>query len=205
MSTLAIDQVRGGVYDVAERHPSNGMWMEFTWWNTKDFWQQEQGILAYLILFGNTGKLEYLELARETTAFWNAFFLDHDECAVYFRTTADGTPYLVGPSYRDATSHAKSGYHCYELAYLAHVYLSTYVTKRPFALNFMLDRRCGQRSINVLPDFMRPGTLCVKRINVAGVDRDSVDPTDFKIELEEDELGTHVIVELEPIGMPTSA
>ncbi len=200
MRTLAVDQVRGGVFDVVERHPSNGMWIEYTWWNTKDFWQQEQGILAYLILFGTTGNPEYLELAREVAAFWNAFFLDHDQCGVYFRTTANGTPYLIGPSYRDVTSHAKAGYHCYELAYLAHVYLSTYVAKRSFALNFMLDKDCGQRSVNVLPDFMRPGTLRVKRINIAGVDRDSVDPTNFKIELDEDELGEHIIVEFEPVG-----
>ena len=34
--------------------------IEFAWGNTKDFWQQEQGILAYLILHGATGEVRYL-------------------------------------------------------------------------------------------------------------------------------------------------
>jgi len=40
----------------------------------------------------------------------------------------------------------------------------------------------------------------VKRICVNGVERDTVDPQNFKIELEQDELGAHVLVELEPAG-----
>lgn len=199
MSRLAIDQVRGGVFDCVERRPTNGMPLQFAWWNTKDFWQQEQGILAYLILFGNTANPEYLDLARETMAFWNAFFLDHDTGNAYFRTDADGAPVLVGAGYRDETGHAKSGYHCFELAYLAHVYTSTYVTRRSFSLNFMPQRNCGQRSINVLPDFVAPDTLRVKRINVDGLDRETVDPNNFKIELSADDLGAHLIVELEPV------
>ena len=49
---------------------------QFAWGATKDFWQQEQGILAYLILHGATGNPHYLRLARESSAFWNLFFLD---------------------------------------------------------------------------------------------------------------------------------
>ena len=200
MSTLAIDQVRGGVFDCVERRPSNGMFMQFAWWNTKDFWQQEQGILAYLILFGHTRNAGYLSLARETMAFWNTFFLDHDTGSVFFRTDGNGAPVLVGSAHRNQTGHAKSGYHCFELAYLAHIYLCTFVTKNTFSLNFRPDRGCGQGSINVLPDFMHPGTVRVKRINVGGVDRETVDPHNFKIELGAEELGAHVIVEFEPLA-----
>jgi len=64
--------------------------------NTKDFWQQEQAILAFLILFGYTKKKLYLELAREAMAFWNVFFLDLDNGGVYFRTTGEGIPVVKG-------------------------------------------------------------------------------------------------------------
>lgn len=44
-----VDRFRGGCYDAVERHPTNGYNLMFTWFTTKDFWQQEQGILCYLI------------------------------------------------------------------------------------------------------------------------------------------------------------
>src|SRR5262249_29430077 len=66
MTEIGIDQIRGGCFDAVEREPANGMPMEFTWGNTKDFWQQEQAILAYLILFGHTRDKFYLEMARQT-------------------------------------------------------------------------------------------------------------------------------------------
>lgn len=204
MSTRAIDQISGGVFDCVERHPPNDMFVQFAWWNTKDFWQQEQGVLAYLILFGNTGSQEYLDLARETMAFWNTFFLDHDTGSIYFRTDNDGVPALVGAGYRNQNGHAKSAYHCWELAYLAHVYLCTYVTKKNFSLNFKPSLNCGQRSINVLPDFMRPGALRIKSIRINGIEREAVAPDHFKIELEPQELGAHVIVEFEPTQAPHS-
>ncbi len=200
MGKLAIDQVRGGLYDCVERKPTNGMFIQFAWWNTKDFWQQEQAILAYLILHGHTQSKDYLDLARETMAFWNAFFLDHDTGNVYFRTTGDGAPVLAGAGYRGQTNHAKSGYHCFELAYLAHIYVSTFVSKRAFSLNFKPDRNCGQTSVNVLPDFLRKDMVKVKRIAVNGIDRDTVDPGNFKIELAPEEVGAHVVVEFEPLA-----
>ena len=50
----------------------------YAWHDRKAWWQQEQGILAYLILHGSLKKPEYLKHARESSAFYNAFFLDHD-------------------------------------------------------------------------------------------------------------------------------
>ncbi len=70
MATKGLDPLRGGCFDAVERHPSNGMPVQFAWGNTKDFWQQEQGILAYLILHGNSTQpeqvlQEYKQYARE--------------------------------------------------------------------------------------------------------------------------------------------
>ena len=66
MAIHGLDQVRGGCFDAVEREPQPNVPIEFTWGNTKDFWQQEQGILAYLILFGSTQEYRYLELVSYT-------------------------------------------------------------------------------------------------------------------------------------------
>ena len=98
-----------------EREPRNNLPIEFAWMNTKDFWQQEQAILAYLILHSVTGKDEpidprgasrrgrrpylkadFLALAREMEAFWNLYFLDHDNRGVYQRVTGNGIPVHPG-------------------------------------------------------------------------------------------------------------
>jgi hypothetical protein len=197
MGKLAIDQIRSGVYDVVERKPKNGMPLDFAWWNTKDFWQQEQGVLAYLILYGCTDNEDYLAQAREISAFWNTFFVNRDDCSVYFRVLANGIPYLVG-QYRDQAGHAKSGYHTFELCYLAHVYTSTFVTKKSFCLHFKPDGKCKHQSINVLPDFLPPGSLKVKRVNINGKDKDWVDPDQFQIEFDATEVSPEIIVEFEP-------
>ena len=81
MGKVGIDQFRSGCFDAVERQPRDGRPIEFAWGNTKDFWQQEQAILAYLILNGYTGNPEYLQLAREMETFWNLFFLDRDRPA----------------------------------------------------------------------------------------------------------------------------
>lgn len=197
MSEVAIDQARGGVFDAVERKPE-GSFIDFTWGNTKDFWQQEQGILAYLILFGYESNEEYLKLARETMFFWNLYFLDMNQGGIYFRTTDDGLPYMLD-SYANKGGHALAGYHSLELSYLAHVYIRTYVRKEPFCLFFKLNQDAGAKSINVLPDFIKVNSVEVKRVTVNGVDRTTVDPDNFQIELNESEIGSEVIVEFQPI------
>jgi hypothetical protein len=74
-----VDGFRGGVFDAIERLPGNGVSLEFAWLNT-NFWQQDQGILAFLVAHGHAlgAKPEYLENARTMQAFYNAFFLDFD-------------------------------------------------------------------------------------------------------------------------------
>jgi mannose/cellobiose epimerase-like protein (N-acyl-D-glucosamine 2-epimerase family) len=198
MAEYGIDQFRSGCFDAVERKPQNGMPNEFTWGNTKDFWQQEQAILAYQILHGYTRDEEYLKLARETAAFWNLFFLDHDNQGIFFRVTDDGLPYIQG-NYGNKGGHSVSGYHAFELNYLAHIYIRAYVLKEPgcddsFCLYFKPDRQSGFRSINVLPDFFKPGDLEVVGISVNGVKRTNVDPHNFQISLSESALGAEVVV-----------
>ncbi|MBW4537444.1 MAG: hypothetical protein KME09_26255 [Pleurocapsa minor HA4230-MV1] len=207
MADLGVDLFRGGIFDTLERNPANGFPIEFPWSNTKDFWQQEQALLAYLILHGCSNeskeqKQEYLRLAQETAAFWNLFFLDQDSKGIFFRVTESGMPVIEG-GYGNKGGHAISGYHAFELNYLAHIYISSYVTKQPFCLYFKPNKNCRQRSLNVLPDFVRPNTLQVNRINIDGGERDSFDPDNFRITLSEKEfqLGSEaeIVVELKPL------
>jgi len=142
-----------------------------------------------------------LRLARETAAFWNLFFLDQDNKGIFFRVSESGDAITSG-QYAQKGGHAISGYHAFELNYLAHIYISSYVTKEPFCLYFKPNINCRQRSLNVLPDFFRPNTLEVSRISIDGSDRTSIDPDNFRLELGEQEfqLGSEaeIIVEFKP-------
>lgn len=197
MGEVAMDQARGGVFDAVEREPE-GCFIDFTWGNTKDFWQQEQGILAYLILYGYTGKEEYLKLARETMFFWNLYFLDMNQGGIYFRTTDDGLPYMLD-KYANKGEHALAGYHSLELSYLAHVYIRTYVRKEPFCLFFKLSENAEAKSINVLPDFIKAKSVEIKCVTVNGVEKTNINPSDFQVNLEDSEKGAEIIVEFQPV------
>ena len=215
MAVAGIDQVRGGCFDTVERKPRAGLPIEFAWSNTKDFWQQEQAILAYLIIHGLTRDDKHLQLAREMMAFWNLYFLDHDNRGVFFRVSADGYPILGDYSLK--AGHAVAGYHSFELNYLAHAYICTYVqpqakpqtitgqaafptTDHNFCLFFQPDKNARHTTLNVLPDFMPPNSVEITRISVNGVPRTNFNPENFQIELDRAELGAKVIVEFCPKG-----
>lgn len=192
MAEVGIDRIRGGVFDAVDRNPNNGMPTQFAWGSTKDFWQQEQGILAYLILHGaEEGDKEFLSLARESIAFWNLFFLDRDRQGIFFRTTTDGLPVIQG-AYGQKGGHSISGYHAFELNFLAHLYTRSYVITdkdddNGFCLYFKLSPHRDQTSVNVLPDFFPPGLVRIAGVRVNGVDRsDDLMPTtanDFQIQI----------------------
>ena len=136
MPALGSDRQRGGWYDVMERLQEPGEEAyRFAFHDRKAWWQQEQAILAYYILAGVLGDKEYLRLAREAAAFYNAFFLDHDDGAVYFNVLASGIPYVMGTE-RFKGSHSMSGYHAFELCYLAQVYMNLLLFGHPLDLYF---------------------------------------------------------------------
>jgi hypothetical protein len=66
-------------------------------------------------------------MARRTEAFWNLFFLDRDDRGMYFRVTDNRVP-IIDSTYGVRGGHSDaSGYHCFELNYLAHIYTRSYV------------------------------------------------------------------------------
>ncbi|MEU4745321.1 AGE family epimerase/isomerase, partial [Actinosynnema sp. NPDC023658] len=184
MPAVAGDAQRGGWYDVMERVPRAGVpGHRLTWHDRKAWWQQEQGVLAYLILAGNTGEVEFLRHARESAAFYNAFFLDHDEGGVYFMVLADGTPYLLGTE-RLKGSHSMSMYHSAELCYLAEVYERLLVRRDSLDLWFR-PRPDGfaDRVLRVAPDALPPGSVRLQSVEVDGKPWDGFDPERLTVRL----------------------
>jgi mannose/cellobiose epimerase-like protein (N-acyl-D-glucosamine 2-epimerase family) len=209
MAKLGVDQIRSGVFDSVERNPQNGMPVQFAWLNTKEFWQQEQGILAYLIMFGHSAMTlpdgakseqakDFLFLARELQSFWNLYFLDRDRNGVFFRVGDSGVP-VISSTYGDKGGHAVAGYHAFELCYLTHVYQRTYLPRRQrqhsgYVLHFRPDIHCRFLSLNVLPDFLGPDTVEIVEVTVDGIPRPVADRRKFQLPLRAEDLGKNILV-----------
>lgn len=165
MPAVGGDQQRGGWYDVMERSKAPGQdWYRFAFHNRKAWWQQEQGILAYLILHGILADEKFLRTARDSSAFYNAFFLDHDDGAVYFNVLANGIPYLMGTE-RFKGSHSMSGYHSFELCYLAQVYTNLLITKHPLDLHFNpMPDGFPRRILRVAPDILPKNSIRIGEV-----------------------------------------
>jgi mannose/cellobiose epimerase-like protein (N-acyl-D-glucosamine 2-epimerase family)/anti-anti-sigma regulatory factor len=168
------DKQRGGWYDMVERElPPGQEFHRLIWHDRKAWWQQEQGILAFLILAGSLPeprnlKEQYLRLARESSAFYNAWFPDNDSGGVYFNVMASGLPYVLGTE-RFKGSHSMSGYHSFELCYLAAVYTNLLLTKQ--SMNFYFKPKAGALKDNILrvaPDLLPPGSIRIDAVWVNG-------------------------------------
>ncbi|GAA3753165.1 AGE family epimerase/isomerase [Salinactinospora qingdaonensis] len=162
------DPQRGGWYDLMQRVATDGR-HDFVWHDRKTWWQQEQAILAYLILAGQTGNSDYHKQARESAAFYNAFFLDHDEGGVYFTVLAEGLPYLIGDE-RLKGSHAMSMYHKAELCYLAEVYTRLLLRAEPMDLWFRprSDATFPDQTLRVAPDVLPRGRVALDQVTIDG-------------------------------------
>ena len=165
MPKFGLDCQRGGWYDVMERTlgPAEEV-HRFAWHDRKAWWQQEQAILAYQILYGILKEPEYLRYARESTAFYNTYFLDHDDGAVYFNVLASGIPYLLGTE-RLKSSHSMSAYHSVELCYLAAVYTNLLNTRQPLELYFKpIIGGFPDGILRVQPDILPVGSLRISDV-----------------------------------------
>ncbi|MEV1010921.1 AGE family epimerase/isomerase [Streptomyces sp. NPDC049881] len=183
MPDFGRDIRRGGWYDLLERTAENGR-HHFVWHDHKTWWQQEQAILAYLILAGSTGSDEFLTHARESSAFYNSFFLDHDEGGVFFTVLAQGLPFLMGNE-RLKGSHAMSMYHKAELCYLAEVYTRLLIRREPLDLWFRPrpDADWPGRLLRVSPDVFPPGRVVLDRVLIDGAPYGDFDPQAMTVRL----------------------
>jgi mannose/cellobiose epimerase-like protein (N-acyl-D-glucosamine 2-epimerase family) len=200
MPPVGSDRQRGGWYDVLERVRKPGEAVHrFAFHDRKAWWQQEQAILAYLILAGVFGADEYRRHAREASAFYNAFFLDHDDGAVYFNVLASGVPYLMGTE-RFKGSHSMSGYHSFELCYLAQVYTNLLITGNPLDLHFRpLPGAFPGNVLRVAPDILPPGRVHLGQVWVEGEPYADFDREALAVRLPRSEGPLRVKVRLEPL------
>lgn len=206
MPDIGSDTQRGGWYDVVERVLKPGQEIHRrVWHDRKAWWQQEQVILAYQILSGSLGNPEYHKLGREVTAFYNAWFLDHNSGGVYFNVLADGIPYLLDNE-RGKGSHSMSGYHAFELAYLGCVYNNLLITKQPIDLYFKPKPGSFEDNIlRVAPDMLPPGSIRIEEVWLNGRSHYDFDPENLTIKLPPTQEQAKVRVRLLPTQLSFSA
>jgi mannose/cellobiose epimerase-like protein (N-acyl-D-glucosamine 2-epimerase family) len=199
MPKVGMDRQRGGWYDVMERVLRGDEEVHrLAFHDRKAWWQQEQGILAYLIMHGVLGDPEYLKLARESAAFYNAFFLDHDDGAVYFNVLANGIPYLMGTE-RFKGSHSMSGYHSTELCYLAATYTNLLITKQPLELYFKpYPDGFKRNTLRVSPDILPPGSVQLSEVWANGEKYTNFDAENLTVRVPDSKEAVPIKVRIEP-------
>jgi mannose/cellobiose epimerase-like protein (N-acyl-D-glucosamine 2-epimerase family) len=187
MPAVGSDQQRGGWYDVVERTLKPGQaWHRYVWHDRKAWWQQEQAILAYLVLAGTFGDGEYLRHGRESASFYNAMFLDHDDGGIYFNVLANGLPYLVGDE-RLKGSHSMSAYHSIELCYLAAVYTNLLIRDQAMELHFKPKASSFPDGIlRVAPDLLPAGRVMLSNVWVDDEPYAEFDKVNLTVKLPKD-------------------
>lgn len=206
MPAAGSDRQRGGWYDVVERVLKPGeKFHRFVWHDRKAWWQQEQAILAYLILTGAVKSDEYHRHAREAAAFYNAWFLDTDSGGVYFNVLANGQPYALGTE-RGKGSHSMAGYHSFELCYLAAVYTNLLITKEPLELYFK-PKQGGFKDnvLRVAPDILPAGSVRLASVWINGQEHRDFDPAALTVKLPQGVAEMKVRVRLEPAEVTLDA
>ncbi|GAA4465379.1 hypothetical protein GCM10023189_45920 [Nibrella saemangeumensis] len=200
MPAVGSDLQRGGWYDVVEReNPIGGKYHRYVWHDRKAWWQQEQGILAYLILHGILKDEEYKKLARESAAFYNAFFLDLDDGGVYFNTFANGMPYLLGNE-RFKGSHSMSAYHSTELCYLSAVYTNLLITKEPTYFYFKpYPDSFKDNILYVSPDILPKGSVHISECFIDDQPYSNFDAQALTVKLPETSKQVRVKVLISPV------
>jgi mannose/cellobiose epimerase-like protein (N-acyl-D-glucosamine 2-epimerase family) len=193
------DTQRHGWYDVMERmRQPEQEYRRFAWHDRKAWWQQEQGILAYLLLHGSLKKDEYLKHARESSAFYSAFFLDHDSGGIYFNVLANGTPYLMGTE-RLKGSHSMSGYHSFELCYLATVYTNLLITNKPTDFYFKpVPNGFKDNILHVSPDILPKGSVKIEQVWIDDDEHSDFDANALTVRLPQSDNPVRVKVRIAP-------
>lgn len=200
MPKVGYDRQRFGWYDVVDRvKESDQQHHRFAWHDRKAWWQQEQGILAYLILLGHHPDHDgYKKYSDESAAFYNAFFLDHNDGGVYFNVLANGIPYLMGTE-RFKGSHSMSAYHSTELCFLSTVYIDLMIKKRPLDLFFKpLPNGFADRVLRVAPDMLPPGSVRITACTIDGQPYNNYDAKSLSIRLPDATQRLRVKVTLTP-------
>ena len=119
---------------------------------------------------------------------------------IFFRVSDNRIP-VLSSTYGDKGGHAISGYHAFELNYLAHIYQLAYLPRArrehtTFCLHFRPDAGSNLRSIYVLPEFLGPDALEIDSIEVDGVPQQVTGIKGFQVPLRAEDCGRHLMVRL---------
>jgi mannose/cellobiose epimerase-like protein (N-acyl-D-glucosamine 2-epimerase family) len=201
MTEYGSDRQRGGCYDVVERILEKGQkFHRYVWHDRKPWWQQEQMILAYFILAGVLHEDKYHRLAREAAAFYNAWFLDLEDGGVYFNVLANGIPFLTAGNERGKGSHSMSGYHSFELCYLAAVYTNLLVTKQPMDFYFKpIPGGFPDNILRVSPDILPQGSIKIGKVEIDGEPYSNFDAEGLTVTLPKTDERVKVKVTIAPV------
>ncbi len=201
MPGVGSDRQRGGWFDVVERVLGEGEQVHrYVWHDRKAWWQQEQSILAYLILTGVLNNREYHRLAREAAAFYNAWFLDTEDGGVYFNVLANGIAFLASGNERGKGSHSMSGYHSSELCYLAAVYTNLLITKHPMDFYFKpIPGNFPDNILRVSPDILPPGSIKIGAVEIDGQPYNNFDAEKLIVNLPDSKERVKVKVQIVPV------
>jgi mannose/cellobiose epimerase-like protein (N-acyl-D-glucosamine 2-epimerase family) len=205
MPTVGVDPQRGGWYDMVERVTAPGeKFHRLVWHDRKAWWQQEQGILAYLLLNGIFGKPEYAKLARESSAFYNAWMLDTGAGGVYFNVLANGVPYELGGE-RSKGSHSMAMYHSAELAFLSAVYGNLLSRDEPMDFFFHPQPGAFDGVLRVSPDLLPPKSVQILQVWINGHEHADFDPVALTVKLPRSQEAQAVRVRVAPAAVTFSA
>jgi mannose/cellobiose epimerase-like protein (N-acyl-D-glucosamine 2-epimerase family)/anti-anti-sigma regulatory factor len=205
MPAVGSDPQRGGWYDMVERVKQPGeRFHRLVWHDRKAWWQQEQAILAYLILNAVFPKPEYAKQAREASAFYNAWMLDTTSGGVYFNVLANGNPFMLGGE-RSKGSHSMAMYHSAELGFLAAVYSNLQGRQQPMDLFFAPLPGAFDDTLRVSPDLLPPGSVKIMEVWVDGHPHTDFDAENLCIQLPHSKATQTVRVRLVPAATAFSA
>jgi len=128
MIRVAWDSVHGGWFesfarDQTDRHGPNKAWFI-----------QAYGNFMVLSLYNQRQEQRYLDLFRETSLFWNQYFLDQEHGGAYCSVDLAGN--LVDGT---KASPAKGSYHSMEHCLLNVLYLDLYVHRKAVELYFNIS------------------------------------------------------------------
>ena len=201
------DTQRGGWYDMMERTRKEGEETNrLVWHDRKAWWQQEQGILAYYIMAGvYDDKPEYLQFAREGSAFYNGWFLDYEEGGIYFNVLANGQPYSLGTE-RGKGSHSMAGYHSFELCYLSAIYTNLLINKQSMDFYFSPEAHAWKDNIlRVAPDLLPKGSVELSEVWIDGKVHTKFDKEKMHVFLPPSEKELKVRCRISPTGIKFDA
>ena len=99
---------------------------------------------------------------------------------------------------RQKGSHAMSGYHAFELCYLAAVYTNLLVTGKPLDLYFRPLPGAFGGKLRVAPDLLPEGRVIVQSVEIDGRPWTDFDPRTFVVNLPAGDRAVKVKVRLAP-------